>query len=92
MKQIANLGTQNITTTSSEYQQLVTDATKRVQSGQLSAFRAVNKEIIQLHWDLGKMIVERQQANGWRNSVVEMLSLDLQKAFPNTSGFSKTNT
>lgn len=43
------------------YQQLVADATARVQSGQLAAFRAVNKELIQLYWDLGKMISERQQ-------------------------------
>ena len=42
------------------YQQLVADATARVQSGQLAAFRAVNKELIQLYWDLGKMILERQ--------------------------------
>ncbi|MBI5917146.1 MAG: DUF1016 domain-containing protein [Bacteroidetes bacterium] len=77
--------------TSPAYQQLVADATARVQSGQLAAFRAVNKELIGLYWDLGKMIVERQQRHGWGNSVVELLAKDLQKAFPRTSGFSKTN-
>jgi predicted nuclease of restriction endonuclease-like (RecB) superfamily len=73
------------------YQQLVADATARVQSGQLAAFRAVNKELIELYWDLGKMIVERQQRYGWGNSVVEWLAKDLQKTFPRTAGFSKTN-
>lgn len=44
-----------------------------------------------MYWDLGKMIFERQQENGWGNSVVEMLAKDLQKAFPGMEGISKTN-
>lgn len=86
-----NLDIHEAQTASSAYQQLVADATARVQTGQLAAFRAVNKELIQLYWDLGKMIAERQQANAWGNSVVELLALDLQKAFPRSNGFSKTN-
>jgi predicted nuclease of restriction endonuclease-like (RecB) superfamily len=73
------------------YQQLVADATARVREGQLTAFRAVNKELIQVYWDLGKMIVERQQTYGWGKSVVEMLSRDLRKAFPNMEGLSARN-
>jgi predicted nuclease of restriction endonuclease-like (RecB) superfamily len=82
---------QTTPSTSPAYRQLVADATERVRSGQLSAFRAVNKELLQVYWDLGKMISERQQANGWGDAVVEMLAKDLQKAFPGISGFSKTN-
>jgi predicted nuclease of restriction endonuclease-like (RecB) superfamily len=73
------------------YDQLVADAKARVQTGQLAAWRAVNKELISLYWDLGKLIVERQQQHGWGNSVVEMLAKDLQQAFPSMGGFSKTN-
>ena len=86
-----NLDNQKAQTASPAYQQLVADATARVQTGQLAAFRAVNKELIQLHWDLGKMIAERQQANGWGNSVVELLAADLRKRFPRMSGFSTAN-
>ena len=73
------------------YQQLVADATDRVHSGQLAAFRAVNKELIQLYWDLGKMISERQQQHGWGNSVVELLAKDLRKNFPRITGLSTAN-
>jgi predicted nuclease of restriction endonuclease-like (RecB) superfamily len=76
---------------SSAYQQLVVDARDRVQTGRLAAYRAVNKELIQMYWDLGKMILERQEENGWGNSVVEMLAKDLQKTFPKMEGLSKTN-
>ncbi len=77
--------------TSDAYLQLVTEATERVKMGQLAAFRAVNKELIQLYWDLGKMISERQQIYGWGSSVVEMLSKDLRKIFPKIDGFSSAN-
>ncbi|MEN9609731.1 MAG: hypothetical protein RLZZ628_545 [Bacteroidota bacterium] len=77
--------------TTPAYQQLVAEVTKRVQSGQLAAFRAVNKELIELYWDLGKMILDRQEQNAWGNAVVELLAKDLQKAFPGVSGFSTTN-
>jgi predicted nuclease of restriction endonuclease-like (RecB) superfamily len=77
--------------TSPAYQQLVADMTERVQAGQLAAFRAVNKELIKLYWDLGKMILERQEQNAWGNAVVESVAKDLQKAFPGVSGFSATN-
>lgn len=86
-----NLENHEAQTASPAYQQLVADATARVQTGQLAAFRAVNKELIQLHWDLGKMIAERQQANGWGNSVVELLAADLRKKFPRMSGLSAAN-
>lgn len=37
------------------------------------------------------MIVERQQANGWGNSVVELLAVDLRKRFPRMNGLSAAN-
>jgi predicted nuclease of restriction endonuclease-like (RecB) superfamily len=73
------------------YRQLVNDAILRVKNGRLNAWRAVNKEQIQLYWDLGKLIVERQQQYGWGKSVVENLAADLQKVFGGVSGFSPQN-
>lgn len=77
--------------TSPAYQELVVEMAARVRLGQLAAFRAVNKELIDMHWDLGKMIFERQQEYGWGKSVVEMLSKDLRKEFPRVGGFSAGN-
>ena len=54
----------------------------RIQSARNSAGRAVNRELILLYWDLGRSIVEKQQALGWGKSVVERLSADLQAEFP----------
>ena len=86
-----NYKEQDTDSASPAYQQLVKDITVRVRSGQLAAFRAVNKELIEMYWDLGKMILERQQQNAWGKSVVEMLAKDLQKEFQGMNGLSDRN-
>ncbi len=73
------------------YLRLLKDIKKKVRSAQLQALKKVNKTLIRLYWDIGKMIVEKQQALGWGKAVVETLASDLQKAFPGIRGFSARN-
>ena len=62
-----------------EYQNFFVEVKNRIRSAQYDALRAVNKELVTLYWDLGKMISEKQKAQGWGKSVVENLAIDLQK-------------
>ncbi|MFA5811021.1 MAG: PDDEXK nuclease domain-containing protein, partial [bacterium] len=55
------------------------------------ALKAVNKELIGLYWDIGRLIVERQKGKSWGRSVVEKLATDLQKEFQGMPGFSARN-
>ena len=64
---------------------------QRIRSAQYDALKAVNREMINLYWDIGKMIVTRQQNVIWGKSVVEQLAKDLQAEFPGISGFSTRN-
>ena len=73
------------------YKDFVSDIKKRIKSAQYEAMKAVNKQAIQLNWDIGKMIVEKQEQLGWGKSVVEQLSKDLQKEFPRQRGWSAQN-
>ena len=63
----------------------------RIRSAHLSAARAVNRDMILLYWDIGRGIVERQEAYGWGQSVIDRLSQDLRTAFPAVTGFSSRN-
>lgn len=76
---------------SSEYLGLLKAVRERVRSAQYSALKAVNKELIHLYWDIGKMIVERQFKHGWGKAIVETLARDLQAEFPGMQGFSARN-
>ena len=89
---MANIPSEQTTDVASPaYQELVVELIERVKQGQLAAFRAVNKELIDLYWDLGRLIVERQKQHSWGKSVVEFLSKDLRKAFPRMNGLSASN-
>jgi len=74
-----------------EYGRLLTDIKARVRSAQYEALQAVNHELIDLYWDIGKMIEERQQGDSWGKSVVTRLAEDLQNEFPGVQGFSAQN-
>jgi len=77
--------------TTPEYRQFIEDLKARVTAAHISAARAVNRNLILLYWDIGRAIVEKQQTLGWGESVVEMVSTDLRRAFPEVSGFSSRN-
>ena len=74
-----------------EYAGLLALVKERVRTAQYNALRVVNMELVGLYWDIGRMIVDRQQEGGWGKSVVERLSVDLQQEFPGIRGFSVQN-
>lgn len=73
------------------YGQLLGEISQRIRSAQYAALKAVNKELIDLYWDIGKLIVDRQEGETWGKSVVEQLAKDLQAEFSGISGFSARN-
>jgi predicted nuclease of restriction endonuclease-like (RecB) superfamily len=76
---------------SDDYRNLLLEVKQRIRSAQYAALRAVNKELITLYWDIGQLIVKRQQGETWGKSVVETLSQDLKAEFSGISGFSAAN-
>jgi len=61
---------------------------ERVRAAQYAALREVNKELVALYWDIGRMIEERQRGGTWGKSIVMTLAGDLQQEFPGVQGFS----
>ena len=51
----------------------------------------MNRELIDLYWDIGRLIAQRQQGETWGRGVVESLAADLRAEFPGVSGFSAAN-
>lgn len=63
----------------------------RIQTAQQRATLAVNRELVQLYWQIGRDIIARQSAQGWGAKVIDRLSQDLRTAFPEMKGFSSRN-
>ncbi len=74
-----------------EYIKFLNEIKSRIVTARIQAIRSVNKELINLYWDIGKSIVERQQKYKWGDNIVETLARDLKKLFPQVHGFSERN-
>jgi len=74
-----------------DYQKFLVEVKARVTGARIAAARAVSRELIELYWNLGALIVGRQESLGWGQSIVERLAADLRAAFPGASGFSPQN-
>jgi len=71
--------------------EFIAEIKQQIKSAQYRALQKVNNEQINLYWNIGKTILERQQQFGWGKSIVEILSVELQKEFVGVDGFSARN-
>ncbi|AGB03374.1 PDDEXK nuclease domain-containing protein [Methanoregula formicica] len=74
-----------------DYPEFIAILKNRIRSAQLKAALSVNRELIILYWQIGRDLVEKQDFGGWGAKVIDTLARDLQKEFPGTGGFSRTN-
>ena len=74
-----------------DYRSLLVAVKHRIRAAQYEALKAVNRELMALYWDIGELIVTRQERAGWGKSVVEQLAKDLQVEFHGMAGFSARN-
>jgi predicted nuclease of restriction endonuclease-like (RecB) superfamily len=74
-----------------KYDRFLRELKERIRNAQIQAALAVNRELILLYWQIGREILTRQQQEGWGAKVINKLAKDLQKAFPEMKGFSRTN-
>lgn len=74
-----------------EYGQFLAEIKKQIESSRFRAASSLNQQILSLYWHIGRSITERQESHGWVDSVIDRLSSDLQRVFPEMKGFSVSN-
>ena len=78
-------------TNDKEYKKFLVELKEKVKNIQLKAALKVNYELLNLYWELGKKITEKQKEYSWGDSFISNLSNDLKKEFPDMKGFSVQN-
>ena len=73
------------------YAALIQTLKTEISQARLRAHLSVNKEMISLYWRIGSQILERQDKEGWGTKVIEHISNDLRKEFPEMKGLSARN-
>lgn len=64
---------------------------EKIRLAKQKAIFAVNKELIQIYWEIGDTILKQQAEQGWGAKVIDKLSADLKIEFPEMKGFSVRN-
>ncbi len=73
------------------YNSFLVEIKNQIKISQQKAFSAINQEMIMLYFHIGAMIEQRQKELGWGAKVIDKLSQDILREFPNMSGFSTRN-
>lgn len=74
-----------------EYAEWIAELKYRYRSAQVKAAVRVNAEKLLFNWQLGRDLVQKKAEERWGAGVVEQVSLDLKREFPNAGGFSTSN-
>lgn len=74
-----------------DYAIWIADIKSRYRSAQVKAAVKVNAEKLLFNWLLGRDLVQKKAEERWGAGVVEQVSLDLKREFPNAEGFSTSN-
>ena len=74
-----------------DYAALLAEVKERVRSAQYAALKAVNKELVALYWDIGRLIVSRQADAAHGAAIAEQLAADLRQEYSGVSGYSRRN-
>lgn len=75
----------------SSYLEVLEDIKKCVRTARIRASLSVNRELIILYWEIGRLILDRQKVEGWGAKIIDRLSVDLNREFPYQKGFSARN-
>ena len=68
-----------------------TDIIQLIKHSRTNAIRAVNAEMINLHWNIGEYISRKIEQAEWGDSVVSELAKYIQQNEPDIKGFSDKN-
>ena len=74
-----------------KYVEWLGELKQRYQRSQIKAAVQVNHSMLEFYWSLGRDIVALKAESQWGSGVLQQLSLDLKKIFPNEKGFSYRN-
>jgi predicted nuclease of restriction endonuclease-like (RecB) superfamily len=75
----------------SDYGATLKSLQQRVRQARARAILSANSAMVQLYWEIGQTILERQMREGWGAKVVDRLARDLRRSFPDMQGFSSRN-
>ena len=73
------------------YAALLRKIKQRVLLTQQRVIYAANEEMLRMYWDVGEMLQQSQDADGWGKKTLQRLAVDLKNDYSEIRGFSVRN-
>lgn len=73
------------------YAATLNEIKERIRSERLRVVLSANAAMIMMYWEIGRIILVRQEEQGWGARVIDRLSSDLRQEFPDMQGLSPRN-
>ncbi len=74
-----------------DYYNWINDLKSKIHAAQTKVALSVNSQLLELYWELGKDITERQENTDWGSKFIEQTAIELKNEFPEIRGFSRRN-
>ena len=74
-----------------DYAAVLSAIKQRIQQTRLHTVLAANAAMTLLYWEIGQLILKRQESQGWGAKIIDRLSTDLREAYPEMRGLSPRN-
>jgi len=74
-----------------DYLTLLQEVKERIRKAQIKANLSVNAEMLFMYWDVGRIIAEQRDSEGWGTKVIQRLAQDIRNDLSEIKGFSERN-
>ena len=76
---------------SQEYKGWIENLKSKIHAARTKVALSINSQLLELYWEIGKDISERQRTSDWGSKLIEQVADELRKEFPELKGFSRRN-
>ena len=83
--------TDNLTDNFRGYAALLRKIKQRVLIAQQRVIYAANEEMLRMYWDVGEMLQQSQDADGWGKKTLQRLAVELKNDYSEIKGFTVRN-
>lgn len=74
-----------------DYAATLNEIKTRIRTERVRVAMAANAAMVLMYWEIGRIILTRQEAEGWGAKVIDRLAADLREEFPDMQGLSPRN-
>lgn len=81
----------NLSEMDHEYMEFIEQIKQEVRTQRLKVTISANSTMMCMYWNIGRMVLKKQDEQGWGAKVIDRMSKDLKEEFPDMDGFSPRN-